>query len=264
MHDPAPGSAPPDPSGDARRLQSPDTAAPPRVGLAIGWLVAGALALVVSLLALGAIAEEVHDQEALFLDSVANPVLHGLASPALDAVMQAATFMGSTPAIPVLLVVALAVLLVARRRREATFLVVAIGGSLAINQTLKLVFHRARPSLAWAHVQPEYSFPSGHSQNSLVFYVALALVAWIVIGRRAGIVAVAAAVALSLLVGVSRIYLGYHYLSDVVGGFLAGLSWLLITAMAFDAGPMLVRWRRDRHAPAGTVMPAPEGTGPER
>lgn len=123
----------------------------------VAWLVLGAMALTACLPVLGAIAEDVHDQEAIVLDNLANPLLHGLASAPLDAIMDAATFLGSVPAIPVLLVVALAVLLVGHRHREALFLVIAIGGSLAIDQVLKLVFHRPRPVLAWAHAGAGWS-----------------------------------------------------------------------------------------------------------
>ncbi len=245
------------------RLHVPDSAADqaPRM---LAWLALGALALIACLVVLGAIAEDVRDREALFLDTVANPFLHNLASPPLDAIMGAATFVASVPAIPVLLVVALAVLLIGHHRREALFLLLAIGGSLAINQVLKLVFHRPRPQLAWAHVQPEYSFPSGHSQNGLVFYLAIALIVWVLFGRRAGIAAVVAAVVLALLIGTSRIYFGYHYLTDVVGGYAAGLAWLLIVGMAFDAGPLLARWRARREAAdrGGGVTESSRASGP--
>lgn len=241
-------AAPVGPGTPSARLHVRDNTSRQSLTRAIRWLALGLVALVACLLALGAIAEDVHDSEAVFLDTVANPFLHGLASPPLDALMSAATFLGSTPTIPVLLVVAIAVLLVRHHGREAAFLLVAIGGSLAINQGLKLVFHRPRPALAWAHVQPEYSFPSGHSQNGLAFYLALALIVWALLGRRGGIAAVVVAVVVALLIGTSRIYFGYHYLTDVVGGYLAALSWLLIVGMAFDAGPMLRRWRRQGEA----------------
>ncbi len=230
-----------------------------RVPVPVAWLVGGFLALLACLLVLGALADEVAEQEANALDAFANPFLHGLASPGLDAAMGAATFMGSTPAIPLLLLAAGLGLIAIRRRREALFLVAAIGGSFALNQLLKLVVHRPRPQLAWAQVQPEFSFPSGHTQNGLVFYLALALIVWVIAGRRAGVVAVAAAAILAVLIGVSRIYFGFHYLTDVVGGYFAGLAWLLIVAAAFRAGPMLRAWRTD--ADPGEAGPAPANSG---
>jgi undecaprenyl-diphosphatase len=135
--------------------------------------VGGFVALLACLLVLGSIAEDVHDQEASALDALVTPLLHGLSNPTLDAVMGALTDVGSTVVVVPLLAVALALLAWRRDRREVLFLVVAMAGSLALNQSLKLIFHRPRPQLAWAQVQPEFSFPSGHAMNSLVFYVAL-------------------------------------------------------------------------------------------
>ena len=51
---------------------------------------------------------------------------------------------------------------------------------------MKVVVERPRPALPWAHVLPDYSFPSGHTMNSLVFYLAVALIVWAIYGRRAG------------------------------------------------------------------------------
>ena len=147
--------------------------------------------------------------------------------------MNGFTDLGSTMVVLPLLVVALVLLVWRRHRVEALFLLVAMVGSVAINEYLKLILHRHRPQLSWAQVQPEYSFPSGHSMNSLVFYAALALIVAVLWGRRAGLASLVLAIALALLIGTSRIYLGYHYFTDVVGGFLAGAAWLFIVAAAF-------------------------------
>jgi undecaprenyl-diphosphatase len=101
---------------------------------------------------------------------------------------------------------------------------------------MKLFFHRPRPVLAWAHVQPDYSFPSGHSMNSLVLGLALAIVVWRLAGVRWGVAAVVAATVLSLLIGISRIYLGYHYFTDVVAGFAAAILWVAIVVAVFRGG----------------------------
>jgi undecaprenyl-diphosphatase len=224
-------------------------------------VVGGFVALFACLLVLGSIAEDVHDQEASALDALVTPLLHGLSNPTLDAVMGALTDVGSTVVVVPLLAVALALLAWRRHRREVLFLVVAMAGSLALNQSLKLIFHRPRPQLAWAQVQPEYSFPSGHAMNSLVFYVALALVVWVLWGRRAGVISVVVAIVLAVLIGTSRIYLGYHYFTDVAGGFLAGTAWLMILTAAFRAGP-LWRPRRGSGAPGSTGSGEPPVAGP--
>jgi undecaprenyl-diphosphatase len=220
---------------------------PPRSRLVL--VVGGFVALFACLLVFGAIAEDVHEQEANALDALATPLLHGLSNPILDAIMRALTDLGSTIVVVPLFVVALALLIWRRHRREALFLAASMAGSLVINESLKLIFHRPRPQLAWAQVQPEFSFPSGHAMNSLVFYVAVALIIWVFWGRRAGLIAAVLALVLALLIGTSRIYLGYHYFTDVVGGLFAGAAWLLIVSAAFDGGFWLRRWRAEEPGP---------------
>jgi undecaprenyl-diphosphatase len=219
-----------------------------RLPLSPVLLGSGFVGLFACLVVFGAIAEDVHNQEANALDSLANPLLHSLASPILDAVMGLLTDLGSTPVVVPLFVIAFGLLIWRRHRREAFFLAVSIAGSVALNESMKLIFHRPRPQLAWAQVLPEYSFPSGHAMNSLVFYVALALIIGVLWGRRAGLVSVVVAIVLAVSIGISRIYLGYHYFTDVIGGFAAGAAWLLIVIAAFDGGQWLRRRRADEAA----------------
>src|SRR4029077_6341122 len=115
---------------------------------------------------------------------------------------------------------------------------------LIIDATMKVVFERPRPKLDYAAVLPDYSFPSGHSMNGAVFYVGLPLLGWSIFGRRVGLIAVALAAILAFGIGVSRIYLGYHYFTDVLGGWLAGIVWLLIVGAAFRSRPKLWPWGR--------------------
>jgi membrane-associated phospholipid phosphatase len=207
-------------------------------------VVLGFVAMLVGLTVFGSLAVVIRGQEPFLLDTLATPFLHDRASPTLDAIMNAATFVGSDVVIVPALLVTLAILGWRRRVREAVFLAAAVVGSEALNGGMKLFFQRARPTLPWAHVLPDYSFPSGHSMNSLVFYLSVALLAWALLGRRAGVPAVTIALGLVLLVGTSRIYLGYHYFTDVLGGYAAGLVWILLVAGALHGGPWLARWRR--------------------
>lgn len=227
-------------TADAPPIKAPST--PDRLGVA--QLVVGFGIALAAMLAFAVVAVNLTDQEAVALDDFANPFLHSIASPTLDVVMTGITNLGSAPVLGVLLVLVEAVLLYRRDRAKALFLVAAIGGSVALNGTLKVAIERPRPVLPWAHVLPDFSFPSGHTMNTLVFYLAIALIVWVTYGRRIGSVAVVLALVIAVAVGFSRIYLGYHYLSDVVGGFLAGLAWLLVVAIAFEAIPRT--WTR-RH-----------------
>jgi undecaprenyl-diphosphatase len=209
-------------------------------------VLAGFVTLLACLAIFGAIAQDVHNQEAIALDAIMTPLLHSYASPQLDAVMWAITTLGSTFVVGPLFVIAEVALLRVKRRREALFLAIALIGSVIMNGLLKLVFQRPRPDLPWAKTPLDYSFPSGHTMNSLVFYLALALIAWIIWGPRIGIPATIGALILAVLIGISRIYLGAHYFSDVVAGFIAGLAWLLIVSAGFDAGTWVEHWRMAR------------------
>jgi membrane-associated phospholipid phosphatase len=218
--------------------------------LGVIQLAAGFVVALLAMLLFGYLADRIHDQEAFALDKYANPFLHSISSPLLDAVMNGITSLGSVEIVGAFFILAVVLLIFYGRREEALFLAVAIGGSVALNGTMKVIFQRPRPALPWAHVLPDYSFPSGHSMNSFVFYVAIALIVWGAYGRRIGGIALAVALLIALAVGLSRIYLGYHYVSDVVGGFAAGLAWLVIVVIAFQVVPRTWArrpWAKRRH-----------------
>jgi membrane-associated phospholipid phosphatase len=237
---------------DARHDPPVAGVARPRYATAV--VILGFVGLLVGLTVFGTLAVAIRGQELAALDSFANPFLHARASPTLDAVMNAATFVGSDFVLLPLMIVTAIGLAWYQRIREALYLVVALVGSIALNGSMKLFFQRPRPKLPWAQVLPDYSFPSGHAMNSMVFFVSIALLAWVLLGRRLGAAAVAIAIALVLLIGTSRIYFGYHYLTDVVGGYAAGLVWILVVGAAFRGGPMLARWRH--RGPSGPARAA--------
>lgn len=136
------------------------------------------------------------------------------------------TFFGSPG---VALVVTMVVCVVLYRRRqlvEATFLLMVLGGAELLNLILKLSFHRARPEFGFVHLDT-YSFPSGHAMISTATYGAVAYLAWSSLrGRPARVLLLAGAAVLVALIGFSRLYLGVHYLSDVLGGVTGGCFWL--------------------------------------
>jgi undecaprenyl-diphosphatase len=209
--------------------------------------------MVVMLIGLGALAAAVQRDEVNALDRYASPFLHGLASPGVDAVMFSASLIGSNIVLIPLAVASVAVLAYRRLRRAALWVATAAFGSIALNELLKNLVERPRPKLAWSTVLPDYSFPSGHTMNSTATFLALALVVWQLGGRRVGIVAVGGAVALAILIGTSRVYFGFHYATDVLGGYLAGALWLVVVGLSFDVGPRFYAWRR---GPGGRVVDA--------
>lgn len=126
-------------------------------------------------------------------------------------------------------VAAIGFLLVTRRRAEAALLTGAFAGSALLNAALKLFFHRARPDLV-PHLTDvsNASFPSGHAMTSAATYLTLGvLLAHTQPRRAARIYIVALAIAITLAVGLSRLYLGVHWPSDVLAGWSVGAAWAI-------------------------------------
>ena len=125
-------------------------------------------------------------------------------------------------------VIALA-LIVLRRRNAA---VVAIGVPLAafvMDALLKLLFHRARPAGALIPLPQSYSFPSGHATVAAATYLTIGLLlSDRLASTRAKTLCVAVCALIAIAIGGSRVYLGVHYLSDVVGGLVLGTAWALV------------------------------------
>jgi membrane-associated phospholipid phosphatase len=193
--------------------------------LTIGLIISGA-----SLWLFGAIAEDVIHQDPLtrFDLSLLNWV-HSRATPAGYSIAQAISDLGSPLALTIL-ALGVAILLAARRQWVLlTGWVVAFAGGGLLDAVLKQVIHRPRPpnALMFLH-HYTWSFPSGHAMASLIGYGMLAyvLVRLRVHRRSAQAAVVVGAALLILAIGVSRLYLGVHYFSDVVAGYAAGVLWL--------------------------------------
>src|SRR5215207_3912346 len=114
--------------------------------------------------------------------------------------------------------------------RNGLFIFVASIGGWFLNWSLKMVFARARPSIV-PHLREvvSSSFPSGHALTSAAVYLTLgALLMRIAEGRLAKYYCIAVAMFVTFLVGLSRVFLGVHYPSDVIAGWLIGMSWALL------------------------------------
>jgi membrane-associated phospholipid phosphatase len=136
-------------------------------------------------------------------------------------------------------VVFLPVLVLLLRRRAwwtAAWLVTAVVLVGPLTWLLKDYFGRVRPDFAEGGARYEsLSFPSGHSSGIATLVTVALILAWPLLATRARRWALAAGAALVLLVGLTRIWLGVHFLSDVVGGWALGVGWSLLTALLFGA-----------------------------
>jgi undecaprenyl-diphosphatase len=155
--------------------------------------------------------------------------------PALVAVVKAVTWLGSDGVLWTIIGVSAVFLAFRRRWRLVLYLLVTGAGALVMDPILKDLVGRLRPVVAHpiAHGGGN-SFPSGHSLGSIVCYGAVFLVFLPAARGRWRAVLRAVVVTLVALIGISRILLGVHYLSDVLGGWTLGIAWLGLTAFAFE------------------------------
>ena len=178
------------------------------------------------------------------LDSSILEWMHRHATPAGIAVCAAISHLGSPPAMTVLAFAGAFALATLGEWIVLSGWVAAFSGAAWLDRWLKLAIHRPRPAYAAALLQhPTWSFPSGHAMGSLVGYGMLAyVVASRVRGpRRTKTLIVAGAALLIAAIGLSRLYLGVHYLSDVLGGYAAGMLWLSLCIVGVETAR---RWQR--------------------
>lgn len=204
-----------------------------------GWIALLFVGVLLPLWVFTEMADEVHELERFVFD---DPILlrtHAYAGPAMDRFFTAVSRIGHEGVIAIDVAIVLS-LLAFKRWRDATFAAVAFIGSALLNLGSKQLFQRDRPSL-WESVSPEtnFSFPSGHAMGSMTLAMVVILLAW---PTRWRWLARLAAVVFALLVGVSRIYLGVHYPSDIFGGWMAAMAWVIGTWLLLFRGS-LRPWR---------------------
>jgi undecaprenyl-diphosphatase len=204
-------------------------------GVLRSWraLVVSLVCSVVLLILFAWISEEVFEGDLARFDMAVRMKVHELFSPQMTKFMQAMTFLGSIGFLFTLFVVITAIWILRKKYRPAVWLAIAAGGSLILDVSLKLAFHRARP-VPFVGVAPmSYSFPSGHSLSSFCFYGVLAGLVCAKIQTPALRAAIWTACAvLVLAIGISRIYLGVHYPTDVIAGYLAAGAWVSTLLLA--------------------------------
>ncbi|HEY3582392.1 MAG TPA: phosphatase PAP2 family protein [Pyrinomonadaceae bacterium] len=193
-------------------------------------LLLGLATAIAALVFFGWLADEVLEGETRHFDDVTRAAVHTLASPALTTAMRGISFLGSTLFLTAMTILAVAWFALRKWGREAKLFAITMIGASALNTTLKLVFQRPRPVPYFNLTAPEtYSFPSGHALASCCFFAGLAaILSGRIKSRRTRTIVWVAAATMFLLIGLSRIYLGVHYTTDVIAGFAAALIWILV------------------------------------
>lgn len=195
------------------------------------------------------LADEVHASQAFAFDDPILLFAHEIARSGFDRVFLLFSALGYQYGVVPIDIILVLVLAVRRRFRESIFAAVALGGSALLNIATKQVFARERPSL-WESIAPEsnYSFPSGHAMGSMTLALVLILLAW---PTRWRWWVVAAMTVFVPMVGLSRVYLGVHYPSDILAGWAAAAVWAVgVYSLVFRGGLLPWKARINRQATA--------------
>ncbi|WP_282940953.1 phosphatase PAP2 family protein [Paenibacillus sp. RC67] len=201
------------------------------------WLLARALLIcLLCAVGFGLVAMLISEQSISAFDRTIISFIQGLESPVHTSIMKTFSFIGAgTPAAILTIVISVFLYKVLGHRRELFFFLGILLSSWLLNELLKLMFHRARPTIHRIAEATGYSFPSGHSMAAFTLYGALSFLIWRHIPTRWGrVLLLFCSVVMIGMIGISRIYLGVHYPSDVIGGYLASGSLLTLFIWLFQ------------------------------
>jgi undecaprenyl-diphosphatase len=198
------------------------------------WILAAVFTIAGLVLAFGHIAEEVLEGDATKFDQTillsfrsANDVSDPIGPPWMEEMARDITALGSYAVLSVVSCAVVVYLLMAHQRTAAFWVLAAVGGGVLLSNLLKLTFERPRPDLV-PHAVRVFTtgFPSGHATLSAITYLTLgALLASLHASFRFKAYFLSLAIFLTVAVGISRIYLGVHYPTDVLAGWCIGAAW---------------------------------------
>jgi len=168
---------------------------------------------------------EVLEKDFVGFDNQILRLFYQFRSPLLNQLMQFFSYLGGEVLVGGAILVTV-VLLLKKHKREAFLFSFILGMAALIDNLLKNLTQRTRPQYFPLIIERDYSFPSGHAMDSFVFYATLAYLTFhLTKNKKLSFIISIIAIFIILLIGVSRIYLGVHYPSDVLAGYLGGLGW---------------------------------------
>ena len=191
-----------------------------------GAVIAGCVAAIVVLYAFAWLAYEVLQRQTAAMDTNSLQLLQRFSSTQMTRAAEVISLFGSELVWLVGLVL-LALLAWQRRWGAVVTLALVAGGAQLLNDILKELFHRTRPEPLHGFIPAQqFSFPSGHAMVSVAFYLYIAYLTWrLVHGWWWRTILISGLTLLVVLIGLARVYLEAHYLSDVLAGYLAGFLW---------------------------------------
>ena len=201
---------------------------------------AGAGALIGSLYIFLKLTHKVIDKEIIFFDNIIMQTMYDSHSLLLTQIMKSITFFGGEIFLGLAIILTIIILL-RKHKKDAFVFGFLLFFGIILNLVLKGVFQRPRPDLFALITETTFSFPSGHAMNSSVFFLSLTYFIFRnTRNKKLGIWLSVLSGVIVLLIGISRIYLGVHYPSDVIAGFAAGLLWF-VTNLLFEKTLIFLR-----------------------
>jgi undecaprenyl-diphosphatase len=192
--------------------------------------------------------------------------LHDRQSPLLTSFMLEMTYLGTGTVVVAIVGITALFLWHTEHKLSARLLLASTIGNIILNGALKLVYHRARPNIfQWQTEAVSSSFPSGHAMSATVVYGTVAyLLMRLQKHHWSRVLTLCGAVVVIALICTSRMYLGVHYPSDVIGGVIVGLAWASFCMATLEASIVVARRRQsaavehEAPAPSEKVEPVPE------
>jgi undecaprenyl-diphosphatase len=183
-----------------------------------------------------AIAINIHSSWISSFDNIVISKIQGMESPPITQVMLFFTWLGSTPQVLVISVTTMLFLFFGlKHRKELLLFLVSGSGSVLLNVLLKVKFSRQRPTLHRLIEETGYSFPSGHSMAAFTLYFTIAFLIWKHMPNTfSRVFTILASAFLIVIIGISRIYLGVHFPSDVVGAYFISGCWSAVCIMTYQ------------------------------
>lgn len=212
--------------------------------LAVGiFLIAGVIVALLGTWGFVEVALEVQKGSTQAFDEAVMRFMATHRIPWLERSLLEITALGTGLVVLMIVGVAAIFLTLTKHKYSAALLLVATFGGVLFNGLLKLSFDRPRPKIfPWITPVMSSSFPSGHSMSAAIVYATVAyLAARLMVHRWARWLTMLSAVLLILLIGASRIYLGVHYPSDVLGGFVIGFAWAGFCMASLEAIQLYAR-----------------------
>ncbi len=192
-------------------------------------IIIGIIVIVLTLAAFIRLSQIIDYKSLTSFDQGITQMFYNIRTPELTLFMRIFTFLGGQIFLEITIITTIFFLLISRHIKDGLVFAFILLSGIFLNLYLKNFFQRERPDLSPLVLENSYSFPSGHAMNAFIFYTC---VSYFIFRRlrntKLGIVLILLSSVLIVLIGVSRIYLGVHYPSDVVAGYFAGLCWFVL------------------------------------